>query len=241
VTDEMNKKYFMRIIGILLFVIGTAVGLMLFGISTWANLEAAFYGFSVTEGGRLDSLVCPVLMTKTEIGTVKAEYKNSSDTPIQFTVRADFSHPTSIRSVSSTLALDPHQSRWVEFHMTSEDIDYGKFIFVRVTNTTAISISVRQADCGIMVLNIPKLTGNEIFTIAMIVTLGGIIAGSIILEIYGRPLTGKMQDVTRAMKTLGVFTLLGMLVSFNGVWVLGVLIFAVSILAIGVIIGYFLS
>jgi hypothetical protein len=241
VKSVMKKKTLLRILGIFLFAIGVVVGMVLFGVSTWADLEAAFYGFGDMGGKRLSTLECPILMTKTEIGSVQAEFKNPNKTPIEFMVRADFSSTSEIRIERSMLTLNAHQSKNVVWHMTSQDIDLGNFIFVQVSNYPANSIPFRQATCGVVVLNMPQFTGSEIFTFAMIVVLGGIVLGLYLWETYSQPLFGKLQDTSRAMKTLGVLVLLGMLVSFQGTWVFGVLLFAASVLAIGVIIGFFLS
>ena len=237
----MSNKTIFRAIGLVLFTIGVLSGMALFGFSSWADLEAAFYGFQDMGGGRLNTLDCPLLMTNSEVGTITATFKNPNDSAIHFMVRADFSNIGEFRTESSMLTLDPHQSKKVEWHMTSQDIDLRNFIFAQVSNFPAPSIPFRQATCGIVVINLPQFAGAQIFTVAMIVILFGIVSGLIIWETLGEPLTGKLVDTTRALKTLGVFVLLGMLLSFQGSWIFGLLLFAASVLAIGVIIGFFLS
>ena len=237
----MDKKYLFRICGSVLFIIGIALGLLLFGSSTWADLEATFYGFKEMGDERINTIDCPILMTTSDVGAIAATFKNPNDSAIQFMVRADISGRGQFRSESKMISLEPHKSMKVEWRVTSEDVDLGYFIFAQISNFPAMKIPFRHASCGIVVLKLPQFTGGQVFTFLMIVILFGILGGLVILETYGKPLTGKLQDTTRAMKTLGVLVLLGLLVSLQGLWMLGVLLFAASILAIGVIVGFMLA
>jgi hypothetical protein len=237
----MNKKYYFRILGGGLFAIGVVLGIVLFGVSAWAGIEAAFYGFEEMGGGRLNTLDCPIIMSKSDVGTIHATFKNPNDTAIHFMVRADFSNTGEFRTESSMLTLDPHQSKTVDWHMTSQDIDLGNFIFAQVSNFPAPSIPFRQATCGVVVVDIPQLTGGQIFTIVMIVIISGIVGGLSIWDYFGSPFSDKLLDTSRAMKTLGVLVMVGMLVSFQGSWLFGIIAFAGCVLAIGVIIGFILS
>jgi hypothetical protein len=236
----MNKKYLFRILGTGIFLIGVALGMVLFGGAAWADLEATFYGFDNMGGGRLTTIDCPILMTTSDIGTIGATFKNPNDTPINFMVRADISNRGLFRSERSMLSLEGHKSKKVTWKVTSDDIDLRNFIFAQITNYPAQKIPFRQATCGIMTIDLPQFTGKQVFTFAIIVILVGIAGGLILWETYGFPLTGKLAETTRAMKTLGVLVLLGMLVSFLGYWMLGVIFFAAAVLAIGVILGFLL-
>jgi hypothetical protein len=237
----MYKKYLFRILGMALFLIGVVVGMLLFGGSSWAGLEAAFYGFEDMGGGRLSGINCPVLITSSDVGTVSATFKNPNPTRIQFMVRGDISNRGLFRTERMMIALDGHQSERVEWNVTSADIDLRNFIFVQISNYPAPNMPFRQGTCGIMVINLPQFTGKQVFTFAMIVVLVGILAGLILWENLGKPVSGKLPEITRAMRTLGVLVLLGMLVSFMGSWLLGALLFAASVLAIGAILGYLLA
>lgn len=239
----MKKKYLFRIMGMALFLIGVVLGMLLFGVSAWADLEAAFYGFEDMGGGRLSTVDCPVLMTTSEVGTVAAIFKNPYAKTIQYTVFADFSNRGLLRrDPLKKFSLDAHKSERVLWQVTSADIDMGNFIFAQVSNyPVGDKVTFRQATCGIMVLNLSQFTGQQVFTLAMIVIAIGIVGGLALWEAYARPLTDKLQETTRAMKTLGVLVMLGLLVSFQGLWMFGVLLFAAAVLAIGVILGFLLA
>jgi hypothetical protein len=60
------------------------------------------------------------------------------------------------------------------------------------------------------------------------------------LETYDQPNSDKLLEISRAMRTPAV-SLVELLVSFFGIWMLGLLLFAASILAIGVILGFLLA
>jgi hypothetical protein len=181
-------------------------------------------------------------MTTSEVGSVSATFDNPNDTKVQYTVFAVFSSRGLFRRPPSrSFPLDAHRSQKEAWDVTSEDIDLGNFIFAQVVNYPIKNVSFRQATCGILVLDWPSLTGKEIFSFAMIIIVLGIVGGLVIWETLGQPLTGKLQDITRAMYTLGVLVLLGLLVSFLGYWIFGILFFAASVLAIGVILGFLIS
>jgi len=220
--------------------IGIILGLLLFGGVTWANLEAAFYGFEDLGGGRLGTVECPSLMTTSDTGSVGATFNNPNNFPINFMVRADISSPI-IRTEESKLSLNAHQSTKVNWQVTSQDKDMRFFIFAQISNYPASKIPFRQGTCGILLLNIPQVSGKLVFTVLLIIILGGIISGVGIWELYGHPATGKVQDINWGMKTLGVIVVLGMLVSFQGAWLFGVILFAGSVLALGVIVGFLLA
>jgi hypothetical protein len=237
----MNKKHLFRILGMGLFMIGVALGMVLFGGAAWADLEAAFYGFEQMGGGHLTTIDCPILMTTSDIGTIGATFKNPNDTPINFMVRADVSNRGLFRTERSMLSLEGNKSQKVTWNVTSDDIDLRNFIFAQIVNYPAQKVPFRQGTCGIMTIDLPQFTGKQVFAFAIIVILVGIVGGLIIWETYGFPLTGKLPDITQAMRTVGVFVLLGMLVSFLGYWVLGIIIFAATVLAIGVVLGFSLA
>ena len=237
----MNKKHLFRILGMGLFIVGVVLGMVLFGGAAWADLEATFYGFDQMGGGRLTTVNCPILLTTSDVGTVGATFKNPNDTPINFMVRADISNRGLFRSERSMLSLEGKQSKKVTWNVTSDDIDLRNFIFAQIANYPAQKVPFRQGTCGIMTIDLPQFTGKQVFVFAIIVILVGIAGGLIIWETYGLPLTGKFPDITRAMRTVGILVLLGMLVSFMGYWILGIIIFAATVLAIGVALGFLLA
>lgn len=49
-----------------LFILGAVSGLLLTALATWADLEAAYYGFPRRASARLSGFSCPVLMTANE-------------------------------------------------------------------------------------------------------------------------------------------------------------------------------
>jgi len=237
----MKTKNWGRVLGMSLFLVGVVFGMLLFGGAAWADLESTFYGFDELGGGNLNTMDCPILMTSTEVGRVAATFDNPNDIPIQYMVRADISSRGLFRTERSMLSLEGHKSKKIYWNVTSEDIDLRNFIFAQISNYPGQKVPVRQATCGVIVINLPQFTGNQVFTFGMVVILVGILGGLVIWEAYGQPVTGKLPEISRAMKTLGLFVLLGLLFSFLGYWVLSVLLFAASVLAIGVILGFVLS
>jgi len=78
-------------LGILLFAVGVLLGLALAVGATWADTEAAFYGFHSYADRSLTGVACPVLVTGTEQGQVVGTFRNPSDRPLQLQVLAELS------------------------------------------------------------------------------------------------------------------------------------------------------
>jgi hypothetical protein len=237
----MNKKILFRILGLILFLPSVVLGMFLFGGAAWADVEAVYYGFQGIGGEPLSTLDCPVLMTTSDVGSVAASFRNPNDIPVNLKVCGDFSSYGLFRTECMKLSIDENQTKQVSWKVTSADIDLRNFIFAQITNYYAPGIRSREGTCGIMVLDLPQFTGRQVFTFAMIVILVGIVVGLTLWEVLGKPYSGKLPDITRAMKTLGILVLLGLLLSFMGNWMFAILFFALSVLAIGVILGFLLA
>jgi len=234
-------KKFTRMLGVLIFSLGVLAGLSLTIAAVWADFEAVFYGFDKIGDARLPSLKCPVLMTKSETGMISATFKNASDRSIEFMTRADISGFSRIRSERSMLTLAPGESKQLDWTVTSEDIDLGRFVFAKVSNYPAYQMTFREATCGIVVLDLPGWSGMQVFTLFFTICLLGILVGYSSWELTTGSMEGHTIDITRAMKFLGILVLLGLLISMQGSWLVGLLFIVVSLMMAGVVIGFVLS
>jgi hypothetical protein len=91
-----------RILGIVLYITGLVLGLFLAGAMIMSDVEAEFYGFDNLSQGRLSTLRCPPLLTRTETGTLRATLSNQLDRLIQPIIRIDVSTPFPAQSVDAT-------------------------------------------------------------------------------------------------------------------------------------------
>jgi hypothetical protein len=209
----------------------------------WGDLEGSLFDTSLRGDARLTSLNCPVMVTSTEEGTVSATFENSLDRATVFTVRAHISHGrlTLMREVNSQIPLAPGEKRTLEWPVTAEDAAFGQLILFRVRVGPKYPIPSRDASCGILVVDLPRFTGRQLFTFALAASFLSMAAGMGLWVFANRPLRGLGQDVARAMTALIASILIGMILGILGQWLIGGLVFAINVLFVGVIIGHFVN
>jgi len=230
-------------LGVLLFSAGLLLGLALFGSAAWADLEASLFDTSLSGDARLKTLRCPVIITASEAGTAAATLSNPFERPTEFTIRAHVTQGfvTLMRELNFELPLDPGDKGTLEWEVTPDDAAYGRLIMVRVRVYPKYPIPSRHASCGIIVLDVPHLTGNQILAFVLAATLLSMAAG-MGLWVAGDRVPSKLGlEVTRAMGALAACVLVGTIVALAGWWVFGVIVFAITVLLIGTIIGFFIN
>jgi hypothetical protein len=238
---KLRKNAFV-FLGVLIFSIGVLLGMALFGGAVWGDLEGSLFDMSLRGEATLRSLRCPVIMTTAEFGAVTATFSNPLERQIEYRIltRISQGHVTLMREIESKLPLDPGEKQKLEWTVTKDDAAYGHLILVGMRLGAKYPLPARHGTCGILVLNLPNLTGNQVFIFTLVISLLSMAVGIGLWAAGNRPLSELGQDVTRAMIALAVCVLAGMIIGFLGWWLIGVLIFAVTLLLIGTILGYFL-
>jgi hypothetical protein len=234
-----SRNRIARFVGLLLFSVGTLLGIGLAGVAIWADFEAVFYGFMKMGNKPISSLQCPVIMTRSETGKISATFKNPLDKPIQLMLRTDISGPT-LSMERTRLALEPGEKKQAEWTVTRDNIDLGFFVFAQVSSYPVYPFPFRQTTCGIFVMDMFGLSGKQITTGALVGSVLGLLIGLGLWQAGNRPLSGRRMEATYAMQFLAVIVLGAMFVAFRGWWLVGILLLTVALLML-VSIGYFLS
>lgn len=235
------KNTALRTLSIIIFSIGVLTGMAFFVGATWADVESVFYGFN-RYGNKLTSAMhCPVLITRDETGTVTATFKNTADQLVRPTVRFQASNIGTFRTETSQLSMEPGQEQTVEWTVTSADMVLDRFIFAKIFTFASYPMRDVEQTCGILVLDIPGLTGKQITIAFLAVGLVGTCAGSALWSAAHKPLKDHSLEAMRAMITLIATVALGLVSTLFAWWLLGVLLSALSLILVGVIIGHFLS
>lgn len=238
-----SKKQTVRILSVLVFSVGALLGLALFGIVVWEDLEAAMFDPTIKQDAPLATLRCPVMMTRAETGTVTATFTNPLDRPIELYTRAHISegYVTLMREINTQLSLEPGETKPLQWTVTPDDAAFGRLILVKVTVKRKYPLPSRQGTCGIMVVGLPYFTGNQVFAFALAASLLSMAAGAGLWVNANRPLSGLGREVPIAMGALAGCVLVGMIIGLRGSWVFSGIIFAMTVLLIGAIIGYFVN
>lgn len=237
-----SSNKIINILAVLIYSIGIFLGMAATGIASWGDLESTLFDSSVSEKGRL-RISCPVVITKNEVGLVKANFSNPLDDPIKnrLKMRISDGFVTLIRQEDDILSLEPGETQSRQWRVTADDgVFNGLLVMLKLRSNPTYPLPSRQATCGILVVNTSSLSGEEISTIIIAASLGLTVFGAGLWYFNHRPLKGKSLVTMSAMVSLGVLVLIGLSASIIGWWLLGGIVFIIGLLMIVAMVSYFL-
>jgi hypothetical protein len=221
-------------IGITLIIIGAICFILIGSLSIWADLEATLFNSAMRSDKRLTSLKCPSFITEEEIGIISATFHNSSDKPISPLIRTYVTdgYVILMREKVDRLDIAPGETASVEVEVTADNAVYNRLVLARMHQFAYGPLSYRNASCGIYVLNIKTITGNQF--IAITATLGLFLSaiGVWLWVKHSRPI---IWDQLTKFHQILAFVLISMLISIVGLlswWLLGVLLFVFWVLLV---------
>jgi hypothetical protein len=229
-----TQKKITYIIGIVFYALGLVLGLFIAGSSFMADIEAEFYGFSDLSKGRFSSLRCPTVLNRNETGKLRATFSNSLDRPIQPIVRLDLSSPTLEQSSRQQLSLDPGQTQVLEWDVDKRNIDLGNFIFAKAYIYPVYPLPLREATCGILVIDLPFLKGSQWLSLALVLSLVGMGVGLFLVSREVRLQTGHPSERLYALTALAIVVVAAIVCGLMGWWILGGILLVICILLIAV-------
>ncbi|MCL7452930.1 MAG: hypothetical protein M8467_07750 [Anaerolineae bacterium] len=238
----MYRVKLIRALSMLLFSIGLLLGLALSTVAVWADIEAMRFdrGLTLLRDASLSTLRCPVILDSEKTGTVRASIKNSLDRPVTLLIRAHVSrYLTLMREDVTRLRLEAGETQSLEWAVDSEDIVYEHLILVKVHQHRSYPLLGRTGSCGIVVLDLPGLTGPQVVAGAVAGSLLGIALGLGLWLATARPLGASNLEVVRAMGVVAASAVLVMIASLLGWWLLGGLALIATLLLIGAVVGHF--
>lgn len=230
----MNNKKFPQNLHFLFYAVGAVLGLAVTFFATWADLEASYYGFDRTGGARLGSLSCPFFMTETETTTISVQLRNSTDKKVSPSIKVDLSSPISQNSTIEKAELAPGESKYLAWEIGPENIDLNRFVFARIWTYAAYPLKDQEATCGVFVLPLPG--SGVAYTWGMVIlSLLGMGYGLFIRRDLRTP--GRNPDYER-FSFLAIVITLGLVVSYLGLWLAGVLVLVLAFLVIVISLSY---
>ena len=232
-----------RSLGILLFSLGLLLGMALFGAIVWADFEAVLFNPGLQQEAPLRSLRCPVMITESETGEVTASLFNPLERSTERFLQAHITdgYVTLMREVNRRVSLEPGERQQLAWEVTADDAAYERFILVKVVLRGRYPLPSRQGTCGILVVDVPYLRGEQVFGLGFGAALLCMVGGIVLWLKAGDPLVDRGRRVARAMAALTGSIVVGTTVGLLGWWLPGFIIFLITLLGIGVIIGHFLS
>lgn len=169
-----NKN--LRKLGTLVFFAGALLGIAFFTALTWPDLEAKFY-FGYNGGAETKlPLTCPHIVTPQDSSAVVASITNKVDRPINPMIETEISSPI-IEIFREEYTVESGQTRLIEWPVGSKNVTFGHLIMAQAYQFGSYRTPTATATCGSLFLNIPLLTGFQIYLLLLILSLVGIVLG----------------------------------------------------------------
>ncbi len=217
-------------LGTIIFIAGLFISLGLAVVAIWGDFEAMSYFYNGAGYRSFSGLNCPVLMSRGEVETVSATFDNGSNEVIQPYYRVEISGTSASRRLEDQVPVAAHSSKRVQWTVSASDVDLGLFVMVKMDVLPIAGYSTRESTCGIVVLNMGGLSGGQVLSGGIGLSLIGIVLGLGLRETARRSTGGKDLSVRNALRAAGVASLLGLLTGLMGWWLIGVLFSAMTVL-----------
>ena len=220
-------------IGSALFAIGSLLALALTALLVWADVEAVQYGFPRMGKGPMRGLSCPQFMNGTEDTGFSLTLTNTLDRVLRPGVQVFISDPgiSRWRTFTQRFDMEPGESQTETWDVSAGDIVLGTFVFAKVHTYASYPQSDMEGVCGIFVVGIPWLRGAVLFWLWFVLSLGFLITGfwlSDIRKVEGEP-SSENAFVRRILALLAVT---GLIAGSIGLWLVGIIVLAVTALAL---------
>jgi hypothetical protein len=239
-----NPKRWHRTLGLYIFFAGVLLGMFFAALLTWANFEANLFDRPTDlKASRLGSLRCPIMLNQQETGTVTATFNNPTDYAARRTVDTNISHGFVIlmREERTRIDLEPGEKRTLQWAISPEDAAWGRFILVHVETTRSGSLPARSGSCGVVVANLPLGTGTQITIFVVVASLLLMVIGTVLWRRGTEAQRKDLRTVDYLALALGPFTLLALIMSMLGIWLISLILLVLSILTIITIVTWVLS
>ena len=235
----MQNKNAAPILPILLFAIGVITGLTLSALATWPDFEASSYEFARNTNTPLNGLICPIILNRSETGTVSLTVSNPTERLLTPSVKTQISTSDEPSSLLESLRLAAGESKKLEWKIGPGNIDLHYFIFVKALVYATYPIPNREATCGTFIMDLP-VGGTAFLTLMVMLSLTGMGSGLYMLNrINQRPERAEIN--LRPMYFLAVLILIALIVSFMGWWIQSIVVIVISVLTAVVLLNLILQ
>lgn len=227
---------------LLIYSAGVLLGVILFGSSVWGSIEAFLFESALPADETIRSLKCPVMITSSQTGKVTATFRNPGNRSAMTTVRTYITDGlfSLVREVNTRIQLEPSETKELDWTIYPEDAAWERFILVRVYSLRSPPLPSRTGSCGILLVNIPFLTGNQVVALISVASISGMAVGLGTWVSSNRPLSRRNRYSTQTMGVLAALVLAGLIVGILRWWFIGLFLFTFIVLLIVVMITYFL-
>ena len=134
----------------------------------WGDIETSVFDSSIKAKSSL-RLNCPVAITTDEVGKISATVENQWIEEKKFYVRAHISegYVSLNREINQQIPVAPGEKGKVSWEIYPEDAAYNRIILFRAYVNPSYPVPSQGNFCGVLVLDIPFLTGTQIFLLML--------------------------------------------------------------------------
>ncbi len=228
------RKY-LHVVGVVIFSIGVIFGMWLAGSTTAASLESyvyfGYYGY--TDRPSADVLKCPDILTMEEIGKISLTIHNSADRAVEPIVDMQISDSKLlVRAFRERAQVPAGESRTLEWAVSADDVVYNRYIMAKVLQQRSFGNPARVGNCGIFVINLPRLTGNQVLIATITISVLCMLIGVAFFVRWPLPTRAFIRQPQYAMGAVTACVSLAMVFGIFGLWFLGIVACVVSVLLI---------
>ncbi len=198
----------------LLFILGVLIGLSLSAGILWGELEVRVD--SPYPPSRIMRMNCPLLLSRTESGTVEAVIVNSTTDEIWPTVKQDLNR-TDSPNTTQIVPLAPTATQTLAWTVDGSNLLFNRLILVNIFQEQYRDNPSRLGSCGILILSLFGLSGTQTFDLLFASSLIGILLGGG-LWVYARQQLNDWSNLTQAAFFLGALTIAALLSSIIRWW-----------------------
>ena len=218
-----NKKKNLRNLGLLIFVIGIALGMVFQGSAVWGDFEASLFDSTLPADAALDTLSCPVVINSHEQGTVSASFTNDASKVVNIRIRTHITDGlvTLMREENTIVPVNPGETGQAHWLVFPENAVWRHFILVRVFQFSAFQTPSRTGSCGILVIDFFNLSGNGIVIFIIATSFLCMVLGAGLLLINSRPFNSQALSAAAGLGLLGALVITGIFVSLSGSYMAG--------------------
>ena len=230
-------------IGIILFVIGVVLAMVLIGFSVYADFESTLFDLTNGVNRSIRSIKCPVFLSSQETGNLSAVIKNPEDRTQELVIQASISNRDLIllQEFQENISIAPYEAKQLKWEVEPPDAAYGHLILAKVIVMDVALNPSHRGSCGIIILKLPDgMKGWELFWIIFVLSGIGILSGIIRWWKYGRPNSNRGLEATRSLFGLGGLAVIGLVSITLSFWELAAGAFYIGLLLMGVLIPHFL-
>jgi hypothetical protein len=164
------KSLPVSILGAGLYLTGLLVGVTFLSLFVWANIEASLFDPAISGDKSLRTLQCPIIITEEEVASIRVTINNPLEREIDRKVRLNISEGmlTLKRQEAQLISLTPGETKTLEWEAYPSDAAFERLILVRGYIFRSTPLPASSGSCGILVVNVPGMTGGQISLLASI-------------------------------------------------------------------------